>query len=246
MAGTALQRIWRVLLRWYFRIFCSRQLHRPVLEEVDGLPFLILPGVFNPRLFFTGAFLARYLRRKPIPPGARVLDLGTGSGVAAVFASLRARKVVAVDIGQEAVRCAQINVWLNQAEDCIEVRQGDLFSTLKGERFDLVLFNPPYFRGDAVTPLERAFRSQDIDARFADSLREHLVPGGSALLVLSSMGEERSFLEKLHDRGFQCDPVAEERKLLEVFRIYRVEFESDALSPQAAIIGPPDFMNGSF
>ncbi|HLU99900.1 MAG TPA: methyltransferase, partial [Acidobacteriota bacterium] len=227
--GVAVRRIWRTLLRWYFKFFYSHRLQRPAVVEVDGFPFLIMPGVFNPCLFFTGEFLARHLRREPILPEARVLDLGTGCGIAAVFASLQARRVVAVDIEQAAVRCAQINVWLNQAEHCVEIRQGDLFSGLDGERFDLVLFNPPYFRGDPQTPLERAFRSQDIDARFADSLREHLVPGGSALLVLSSMGEERSFLEKLHARGFRCDPIAEERKLLEIFRIYRVEFESDAL-----------------
>ncbi len=58
-----------------------------------------------------------------------------------------ARRVVAVDINPAAVRCAQINALLNQLEQRIEVRRGDLFAPVAGERFDLVLFNPPFLRG---------------------------------------------------------------------------------------------------
>ena len=55
--------------------------------------------------------------------------------------------VTAVDINPDAVRCARINALQHHLETCIEVRQGDLFEPVQGERFDLVLFNPPFFRG---------------------------------------------------------------------------------------------------
>ena len=55
-----------------------------------------------------------------IPPGSIVLDMGTGSGVGAVFAARNAARVVAVDVNPEAVRCARINVLLHHIEDRVD------------------------------------------------------------------------------------------------------------------------------
>ena len=79
-----------------------------------------------------------------------VLDMGTGSGIAAIAAARRGARVVAVDISTEAVRCARINVLLNRVDDRVEIRCGDLFEPVQGERFDLVLFNPPFYAGQAT------------------------------------------------------------------------------------------------
>ena len=51
---------------------------------------------------------------------------------------------MAVDINPEAVRCAGINALLNHFEHKIEVRHGDLFAAVPAERFDLIVFNPPF------------------------------------------------------------------------------------------------------
>ena len=80
-----------------------------------------------------------------------MLDLGTGSGVGAVFAAQWAGQVVAVDVNPAAVRCARINVLLHGVEDRVDVLQGDLFEPVAGERFDVILFNPPYFPGQPRT-----------------------------------------------------------------------------------------------
>ena len=63
----------------------SRRYNRLVLEQIDGVPLVVLPQVFNPVLLRTGAFLARTVAALPLPPGADVLDLGAGSGVGAVL-----------------------------------------------------------------------------------------------------------------------------------------------------------------
>ena len=118
-----------------------------------------------------------------------MLDLGTGSGVGALFAARRGFRVVAVDINPEAVRCARVNALLHHLEDRIEARQGDLFAPVAGERFDLVLFNPPFFRGEPVNDLDRAWRGTDVLERFAAGLSAALTPAGQALLVLSTDGD---------------------------------------------------------
>jgi release factor glutamine methyltransferase len=182
--SAAAYRCWRPVVR--------RRLGRTVLEWVDGVPLVVLPEVFNPKVFRTGAWLARAAAGLPAPVGGngepRALDMGTGSGIGAVFAARRGYRVTAVDVNPHAVRCARLNAALNGLEERIEVRQGDLFAAVAGERFDLVLFNPPFFRGEPSGPLDAAWRSQDVIERFAAGLPAALAPGGQALLLLSSAG----------------------------------------------------------
>ncbi len=97
--------------------------------------------------------MIRNMNEHLIPLGCRVLDMGTGCGVGAISVALWADRVVAVDIDPTAVRCARMNVLLHKLEERIAVEEGDLFSSLKGQSFDVVLFNPPYFKGVPVTPL---------------------------------------------------------------------------------------------
>src|SRR4051812_23698325 len=99
------------------RPFLRRRLGRVVLEHVDGVPLIVLPEVFNPVVFRTGALLGRTVASSAAAaPHAtsRALDLGTGSGVGAVFAARRGYPwVIAVDVNPEAVRCVRLNALLN-------------------------------------------------------------------------------------------------------------------------------------
>lgn len=232
--AAAAYRCWRPLLR--------RRLGRTVLERIDGVPLLVLPEVFNPRVFRTGAWLARAVAALPPVAGAatgagaeraaaergmagavpgagavsaagagagpRALDMGTGSGIGAVFAARRGYRVTAVDVNPHAVRCARINALLNGLGERIEVREGDLFSAVAGERFDLVLFNPPFFRGAPRGPLDAAWRSHDVIERFAAGLPAVLAPGGQALLLLSSAGGADRALAAHAPPGLSLEPLA--------------------------------------
>lgn len=84
-----------------------------------------------------------------LPPGdaARTLDLGTGCGIVALHLALRG-SVVATDINPRALELARMNLALNGAEDRVDLRLGDLFAPVSGERFDLIASNPPF----VVTP----------------------------------------------------------------------------------------------
>jgi release factor glutamine methyltransferase len=212
-----------------FLLFQRRRHNRVVLETVAGKPILVLPTVMNPVLFFTGRLFAETLLADPAgflqPAGSRsvVLDLGTGSGVAAVFAARWAGQVVAVDINPAAVRCAAINALLHGVEDRVEALHGDLFEPVLGRRFDLVLFNPPYLPGQPRTTFEQALRSEGLAERFAAGLAGHLSGGGYALLLLSSIGDEAGWLEPLRRQGFACRPVAQRHMISEMVTIYRVD-----------------------
>jgi HemK-related putative methylase len=212
---------WRRWVYWRFRLFQRHRHDRVVVETAAGFPILVLPGVFNPKLFWTGEFLARTLGPHLVPAGSEVLDMGTGSGIGLVAAARWARRVVGVDINPVAVRCARINALLNEVDHRVDAREGDLFEAVPDERFDLVLFNPPYFAGVPDAPLDYAFRGDGVAGRFATGLRGHLRPGGSALVVLSSSGEAAVYLDALEEAGFSVEPIAERRLLGETLVIYR-------------------------
>ncbi|MBA2453315.1 MAG: class I SAM-dependent methyltransferase [Chloroflexia bacterium] len=221
------------LVRWRYHLTQRRRYNRLSLEEVTGRHIVVLPEVFNPKLLHSGEFLASVLNDCHILSGSTVLDMGTGSGIGAVTAATWASRIVAVDINPRAVRCARINVLLNEVEHKIDVRQGDLFVPLQGERFDVVLFNPPYFRGAPNDALDHAWRSVDVVERFAAGLRDHLTADGYALIVLSTEGDTSAFLESFEMNNFDIT-IARKRDLLhESLTVYRLtakgRFDADSL-----------------
>jgi release factor glutamine methyltransferase len=148
--------------------------------------------------------------------------MGTGSGVGAVMAARHAGRVVAVDVNPAAVHCARVNAHLNGLEQRIEVRHGDLFTPVSGERFDLVLFNPPFLRARPRDARDRAWSSLDVAERFAAGLGAHLAPGGSALVVLSTFGNGVSFLREFRRCGLNLATVAERRFVNETLTLFGV------------------------
>ncbi len=178
---------YRLLLRLRLKLMATTP--RMVVEVQDGRPLIVLPGVFNGVRLRTGAFLAATLDPTLIPAGAHVLDLGTGSGIGALAAARWAGRVIATDINPEAVRCAAINALLQHVEHIVETRVGDLFAPVYGEQFDVILFNPPFYRGQPRDMPDHAWRSPDVFDRFLQALPAYLRENGRAVVVLSSDGD---------------------------------------------------------
>ena len=192
------------------------------VERVYEMPFIVTPSVFNPKVPRTGEFLASQIDSRLVPRDCEVLDMGTGSGICAVFAARHARRVVAVDINLAAVRCAGINALLNDVEHKIDLRHGDLFAPVLDERFDLILFNPPFVQGPPRDDRDRAWRSNDVAERFAAGLAAHLKPAGSALVLLSTFGDGYVFLEEFRKHDFEVSVLAERRFVNERLTIFRL------------------------
>jgi release factor glutamine methyltransferase len=218
----------------------GRRHGRLVLEWLDGVPLVVLPSVFNPVLLRTGAVLARVVAneyRATGGTGRNALDMGTGSGVGALFAASRGFRVVAVDINQEAVRCARLNALLNGFEERVEVREGDLWHPVEDERFDLVLFNPPFFRGHPRSAQDQAWRSPDVIERFAAGLPDRLSLDGRALVVLSTDGEGEAMLEAFARNGLVVEPVLRKDLGSEVATVYSV-MQRSGRSAREVAVGP--------
>ena len=201
------------------------------LERVRDMRIMVIPSVSNPNVLRTGAFFAEQIDSRLIGAGTSVLDMGTGSGVCALFAARHARRVIAVDISGAAVRCTRLNAMLNGLEDRVDIRQGDLFAPLAGERFDLVLFNPPFYLGAPKDERDAAWRSSDTAQRFAAGLAGHLEAGGVALVLLSSFGDACALFEsELRANGFRLEIFARRRFINETLTILRATRASETAS----------------
>ena len=184
-----------------------------------GLRLEIAPGVFDPVLYRSGAFLAAVVRRLDLD-GRSVLDLGTGSGIGAIVTALWGARVTATDVSSSALACAARNADRYAVD--IDLRRSDLFEKLGDRRFDIILFNPPYFTGAPANEADCAWRSSDGIDRFAARLARHLNDGGYALVVLSTDGACPHYLRTLDRSGFRLARVANRRFLNETLTVYRV------------------------
>lgn len=111
--------------------------------EFRGRVFQVSPDVLIPRPE-TEVLIDLALERLKGMTQPRILDLGTGSGIVAISLALEcpSARVVAVDLSPGAISVARNNAGRLGAN--IEFRQGSWFEPLSGERFDLIVSNPPY------------------------------------------------------------------------------------------------------
>ncbi len=120
----------------------------------------------------------------PLRSDERVLDLCTGSGIQALQVAARATSVVAVDIGPRAVAMARTNALLNDSR-CVEVRCGDLYGPARGDRFDLIIANPPFVPARTRGPAYHSGgpRGDRVLRRVVEGWEAHLRPGGRAVAI---------------------------------------------------------------
>ena len=241
------------LIRWLSllwlipqREIMRRRLGRTVIERVAGHEIVVLPDVFNPSIFRTGRYLADYICGATVldelRPGAecdrwgrpRALDVGTGSGILAICAAARGFHTIAVDVSADAVRCARINAARNGVDDLIDVREGDLFAPVQGERFDLVLCSLPKFRGSPESRFEIGWRSQDVIERFAQGLPEVLAERGLGLVLLTTHGDDRGMIEALLRAGLSVEALERRHFGVEIFTIYGVRHHNRRTSNSKA------------
>jgi release factor glutamine methyltransferase len=174
---------------------------------------LRLPGTYAPQ--GDTHLLAAVMTRTGLVQGKRVLDLCTGTGAVALAAAEHgASAVTAVDLSRRAVLSARGNAW--RAGLRVDVRRGDLFAPVAGERFDLVVANPPYVPArSSRLPRYSAARCWDAGPdgralvdRICRGVADVLAPGGVLLITHSALTNTERTLSQLAAAGLDASVVA--------------------------------------
>ena len=144
-------------------------------------------GVFSP---VRGEYVA-LVNEAPLPEAGRerAFDIGVGTGVlSALLAKRGVQQVVATDMSERALACAQDNLQRLGLSERVQLQQADLFP--EGQA-GLIVCNPPWVPARPVTMLEHAVYDDNSTMLrgFLQGVRAHLLPDGEAWLILSDLAE---------------------------------------------------------
>lgn len=157
--------------------------------------------------------------------GEEVLDIGTGSGILALFCALRGGHVMATDIDEKILHHAQRAA--QSLGVTLRVALSDLFENIP-EQFDLIMFNPPYLPSTSTedVTIDGGKQGKALAERFLEGLGAHLKKDGTALLLLSSASDPDSLAETYSNFAFS---TATSRALFfEELRVLLLRFREDA------------------
>ena len=172
-----------------------------------------------------------------IKEGQSVLEIGTGSGLVSMYASLLTDDVTATDINYNALELAEKNFKLNNI-NTIKLEFGDLFEPVKDKKFDVILFNTPYLPTDSEDiindDLNYAFDGgldgRKVIDRFINEVSNHLNDKGIVQIIQSSLSDNNRTLDMFDRNGFVAE-IAESEKfffeeivLINAYKIWLIKW----------------------
>jgi len=162
----------------------------PILARGDE-PICVHPhyGIFSP---VRGEYIQLVCNAswpKAVSTNSLAFDIGAGTGALSVVLAMRdIQKIIATDVDDRAIACAQDNIDRLDLSSQIEIQKTDLFPEGKAA---LIVCNPPWLPARPSSPLEHAV--YDPESRmlkgFLAGLKEHLLPEGEGWLILSDLAE---------------------------------------------------------
>lgn len=157
-----------------------------------------------------------------IKEGQSVLEIGTGSGLVSMYASLLTDDITATDINYNALELAEKNFHLNNI-NTIKLEFGDLFEPVKDQKFDVILFNTPYLPTDSDDiindDLNYAFDGgldgRNVIDRFINQVSNHLNDKGIVQMIQSSLSDNDRTLNMFDRNGFIAEIAQSEKFFFE-------------------------------
>ena len=179
-----------------------------------SLELIIEKGVFCSDIMSSGIYLARFLYEHiALYKGKKCLDMGCGPGIQGlIMAKYGAKHVDFTDISQKAVKNTRKNIEIHKLKSVCKVYEGDLFDSLsKSKKYDVIIFNHPFFSEEAENFGKDAFD---------DTILRKSMLGGTELIkrffseVKKYMKNKNSLIimPYFHFAGKENDPSTHVRK----------------------------------
>ena len=157
-----------------------------------------------------------------IQEGQSVLEIGTGSGIVAMYASRLTDRITVTDINFDACELARRNFEDNGIEG-IEILFGNLFEPVGNRKFDVILFNTPYLPTEDDDVIDETINyafdggvnGRKVIDLFLNEVGNHLNDGGIVQLIQSSLSGNQETLSMLDELGFIAEIKASEHFFFE-------------------------------
>ena len=157
-----------------------------------------------------------------IKEGQSVLEIGTGSGIVAMYASRLTDDITVTDINFDACELARRNFAENGIEN-IEILWGNLFEVVENRKFDVILFNTPYLPTEDDEVLDNTINyafdgglnGRKVIDLFLNEVKNHLNDGGIVQMIQSSLSDNEATLKKFDELGFIAEIKASEHFFFE-------------------------------
>jgi len=163
----------------------------------------MFPECFDPAYAKAALLL---MENQGVKDGDEVLVQFSGPGLDARLAYENgASQVVSVEKFELPWMCARYNTLRAGLDGVIDNRLGDLFDPIEeGEKFDLILANPPFREMQPKTNVESAIRDDGYDTlqRFWNEVDNYLKPNGRVRTVFSNVGSLNHFYSLAGSNGF--------------------------------------------
>lgn len=172
--------------------------------------FLVGKGVLIPR---PETEMLVDLALQSLPDNASILDLGTGTGAVAISIALERMdsQVTAVDISEKALYYARKNIDKYQPAN-ITLLQSDLFSGVKGKKFQIITANLPYVAESLYEELDGEVRRFEPESA--------LLSGDDGLeLIRKTAATAKEFLSHLGKIIFEFSPE-QEQAIIDIMNMY--------------------------
>lgn len=181
--------------------------------EAGGKRIICFPKVNPPHLDSRLLANAVTVRENEV-----VLDAFSGSGIVAILVAPMAKRVIATDISEHAIRNIEANIREHNLEDKARAIQCDIFPT-SDAKFDVVALNPPYTDHAASTIMQRAVWDENHSAliRFFRHVHYHLSTSGRIYISWASFADFDWIETIARDSGFRVRLKSEAEEGLSEF-----------------------------
>lgn len=182
-----------------------------------------------------------------------ILDIGTGTGIISLMLAQKSKaSITAIDIDKEAVEQASINFKASKFSDQLSAVNLSLqeFVRSTGEKFDLIVTNPPYFVGSLKSSDTNRSTARHTDQlpfnELIDGVKSLLNPKGKFCLILPK-NEAIKFREMAEQKGFQLSKLLRVRTRLdkdeEKRQIMQFEYHPSGFSESTLVIEKDERMS---
>lgn len=158
---------------------------------------------------------------KKYSSGKKVIDIGSGSGIQAQTALFSgAKSVLATDANPQAVKLLK--------EKSLNAKLSNLFSKVPPQKFDLIIFNPPYLPFDPAEDSSSALATtggkngDEILLKFIQQAKKFLAKNGIILVVLSSLTPQNKILKLIKKLNLKKTKLSAKKIFMEELEVWKL------------------------